>query len=101
MHMDGLAVDDGPPSSPGSRDWPFDEVNRDRPVMSPENKPFALSQEYHCVVCIAQPRRGFDQGIEYRLQVERGATDHLEHVGGGGLLLKRFGEIVGALVQLF
>ena len=25
--------------------------------------------------------------------------DHLEHVGGGGLLLQRLGEIVGALAQ--
>ena len=33
------------------------------------------------------------------LQIERRAADDLEHVGGRGLLLQRFGEIVGALAQ--
>ena len=28
------------------------------------------------------------QRVEHRLQVERRAADHLEHVGGGGLLLQ-------------
>src|SRR5262249_46539351 len=34
------------------------------------------------------------------LQIERRAADDLEHVGGGGLLLQRFGEIAGTLTQL-
>src|SRR4029434_8965350 len=37
----------------------------------------------------------------YRLQIECRAADDLEHVGGGGLLLQRFGEVVRALAQLF
>ena len=32
----------------------------------------------------------FDQRVEHGLQIERRAADHLEHVGGGGLLLQRF-----------
>ena len=36
----------------------------------------------------AEPRRGFGQRIEHGLQIERRAADHLEHVGGGGLLLQ-------------
>ena len=39
---------------------------------------------------LAQPRRRFDQRIEHGLQIERRAADHLEHVGGGGLLLQGF-----------
>ena len=35
---------------------------------------------------IAQMRRRFGQRVEHRLQVEGGTADHLEHVGGGGLL---------------
>ncbi len=31
----------------------------------------------------------FGKRIEHRLQVEGRAADHLEHVGGGGLLLQR------------
>ena len=87
MHMDRLAVDDRPPGSPGSRHRPFDEVKRDRSVMSPENKRFAFSQEYHRIVCIAQPRCRLDQRIQHRLQIEARSADHLEHVGGAGLLL--------------
>ena len=38
--------------------------------------------------------------LEYRLKFAGRGADHLEHVGGGGLLLQRFGQIVGALTQL-
>jgi hypothetical protein len=34
-------------------------------------------------------------------QLGNRAADDLEHVGGGGLLLQRFGKIVSALTQLF
>ncbi len=51
-------------------------------------------------VRLAQPRRRFDQRIEHHLQIEGRAADDLEHVGGRGLLLQRFGEIVRALPQL-
>ena len=35
-----------------------------------------------------------DQRIEHRLQIESRATDDLEHVGGGALLLQRFAQLV-------
>ena len=63
--------------------------------MSPENQPFVLAQEYPRVVRIAQPRRRFDQRIEHRLEVEGRAADHLEHVGGGGLLFPRLVQLAG------
>jgi hypothetical protein len=37
---------------------------------------------------------------EHGLQVEGRAADDLEHIGGGGLLLQRFSEIVGALAPM-
>ena len=45
-------------------------------------------------VRLAQLRRGFDQCIEHRLQIEGRAADDLEHVGGGGLLLQRLAQLV-------
>ena len=36
----------------------------------------------------------FDQRVEHRLQIEGRAADDLEHVGGGGLLLQRFAQLV-------
>ena len=46
-------------------------------------------------VCrLAQPRCRLDQRIEHRLQIEGRAADDLEHVGGGGLLLQRFAQLV-------
>ena len=45
------------------------------------------------LIRLAQPRRRFDERIEYGLQVEGRAADHLEHVGGGGLLCQRFAQL--------
>ena len=39
--------------------------------------------------------RGRYQRVEHRLQIERRAADDLQYVGGRGLQLKRFFEIVG------
>src|SRR5436853_5999505 len=55
---------------------------------------FALSLEQPGKVSARQPRRRFDEGIEHALQIERGAADHFEHVGGGGLLLQGFAQLV-------
>jgi hypothetical protein len=38
--------------------------------------------------------RRFDQGIEHSLQVKGRAADDLQHVGGGGLLLQGFAQLV-------
>ncbi len=38
--------------------------------------------------------------MQHRLQIEGRAADHLEHVGGGSLLLQGLGEVVRALAQL-
>src|SRR5262249_38385045 len=36
----------------------------------------------------------FDQRIQHHPQIERRSTDHLEHVGGGRLLLEGFAKLV-------
>ena len=43
--------------------------------------------------------RILDHAFEYGLQIEGRAADDLEHLGGRGLLLQRFAQIVGALAQ--
>ncbi len=48
----------------------------------------------------AELRRGIDQRVEHRLQIERRAADDLQHVGGRGLLLQRLGQIARARLHL-
>ena len=43
---------------------------------------------------IAQPSRRFDQALSTVCEVKGRAADDLEHVGGGGLLLQRFAQLV-------
>ena len=42
---------------------------------------------YRSGVRLAQSYSGLDKCLKYGLQIERGATDNFEHVGGRGLLL--------------
>jgi hypothetical protein len=53
----------------------------------------AALASYRCQVGFTQPRCRLGQRIKHRLQVERRATDHLQHIGGGGLLLERFAQL--------
>src|SRR5262249_50437116 len=53
-----------------------------------------LEKPYVGPVRVAQPRRCFDDRIEYLLQIERRAADDLEHVSGGGLLLQRLPQLI-------
>ena len=41
-----------------------------------------------CNICFSEPRRGFDQRVEHRLQIERRTAEDLEYIGGRGLLLQ-------------
>src|SRR5262249_8870724 len=42
----------------------------------------------------AKPRRALDQGLQHGLQIESRAADDFEGVGGRGLLLQRFAQLV-------
>src|SRR5262249_59631288 len=48
------------------------------------------------LVSVAEPSSGFDQGVQDCLQVESRTADHLEHIGGCGLLLQRLPPPGGA-----
>src|SRR5262245_32981837 len=54
----------------------------------------AVATEQPRMVCIAKARGRFDKSVQHRLQIERGAADDLEHIGGGSLLLQRFTQLV-------
>src|SRR5262245_11670566 len=49
---------------------------------------------YIGLACAAQTRGGVYLSLEYLLKIERRAADHLEDVGGGGLLLERLAQLV-------
>src|SRR5437016_85196 len=54
----------------------------------------ARTAKYDTLFGIAQAACRFDQRIEHGLQIEGRATDDFEHVGGRGLLLQRFAQLV-------
>ncbi len=54
----------------------------------------ALDAEDHAHPGLAQPRGGADQGVQHGSQVEGGAADRLEHIGGGGLARQRLLRLV-------
>src|SRR5262249_39762203 len=48
----------------------------------------------------AEPSGSLKQRLQHALEIECGAADDLEHVGGGGLLLQRFGQVFRSLPQI-
>src|SRR5262249_15473583 len=58
----------------------------------PIDLPFATQNQGHFGV--AEMRGGLDERVENGLQLGNRAADDLEHVGGGGLLLQRFPQLV-------
>ena len=67
---------------------------RGKTVMRARSEHVPLLAADVALVGLAKPRRRFDQRIEHGLQIEGRAADYLEHVGGGGLLLERFAQLV-------
>src|SRR6516225_10422688 len=55
---------------------------------------FALRSPDYNRVRLAKASRRFDQCIKHCLQIEGRSADDLEHIGGGGLLLQRFAQLV-------
>ena len=88
-----------PAGGNGTARYEIDEFLRGT-IICRKNEPVALRTNDARRIRFAQPRCRGNQRIEHLLQIERRATDDLEHVGGGGLLLEGYGEVVGALAQL-
>ena len=93
VHVDHLPVQDGAPGHPAAPERSA-RSDRDRAAMRLDMKLVTFPQQDRGVVGGAQPGRRFHQRVEHRLQIEGRAADHLEHVGGGGLLLQRFAQLV-------
>ena len=54
----------------------------------------AITSEEKGAIRFTQSGCRLDQRIEHRLQIEGRSADNFEHVGGGGLLLQRFAQLV-------
>src|SRR4029077_3945055 len=50
----------------------------------------SLAKEKDAALGSAQPCRRLNQCPQHGVEIERRAADHLEHIGGRGLLLQRF-----------
>src|SRR5262249_18929893 len=94
VNMDWLAVQNSAACGPPPRERKFDEVYRDRSVMSSKDERIVLAQEDRCIVCVAKPGSGLDQCVEHCLEIECRAADDLEYVSVGGLLWKRSTDFI-------
>src|SRR5262245_39702454 len=77
----------------------FDELGRVTVSFREEEHPVLLPT-YRGVVGAAQVASRFNERLQYRLEIEGRAADDLEHIGGGGLLLQRFAQLVRARLHL-
>src|SRR6516162_2383985 len=99
--LDGVPLQ-GNSSGNGPTTWSERMVLHERPKFRrrPESccRPilFALAKEDECHFSLAQPRGGFDKGVQYGLQIKRRTANDLEHVRGRRLLLQRFGKLARA-----
>src|SRR5262249_59724408 len=65
-----------------------------RNVTGYETKETCVAKEQTTVRSLAKPGRLLQHSLEHRLQLTRRAANNLEHIGGGGLLLQRFAQLV-------
>ena len=86
-----------PPARYRGRGCKLDELPR-HSIVGGKLKMRAVRTDDTSHVRLAQACGGLGQSIEHRLQVEGRAADHLEHVGGGGLLLEGLGQLAAALL---
>jgi hypothetical protein len=60
----------------------------------------AIAHENCGIARISQLRCRFDQAIEHNLEIEGRATDDLEHVSRGSLLVSRLRQLAGKSADL-
>src|SRR5262249_61270201 len=65
-----------------------------------DRKGVAIAPPDNARIRFAQTSGRLDQRVKHGLQIEGRSADDLEYVGGGGLLLQRFGEVIRALAPL-
>src|SRR5262249_44416072 len=64
-----------------------------RNVTGYETKETCVAKEQTPERSLAKPGRLLQHSLEHRLQLTRRAANNLEHIGGGGLLLKRLTQL--------
>src|SRR6266540_6039634 len=58
-------------------------------ILGEKPKHLAIEPRKEPTLGPGQPGGVLDEGLEHRLEIERGAADHLEHFAGRRLLLER------------
>jgi hypothetical protein len=71
----------------------FDKFRR-CPEVRRQGKILAVEPEQRAELGLADARRVLQHSLEYWLQFAGRAADDLEHVGGRGLLVQRFAQLV-------
>ena len=59
-----------------------------------DTKPFSIVEIKRTELAFADTRRIRQHGSKHRLQFTGRTRDHLQHIGGRGLLLQRLGEFL-------
>src|SRR5262249_4456688 len=77
----------------------FDELGRVTVSLCEEEHPVLLPS-YRRVVGAAKAASRFNERLQHRLEIESRAADHLEHIGGGGLLVQRPAQLARARLHL-
>src|SRR5262245_62071408 len=62
---------------------------RGEAIICAEAKQIPVPEKNGAFIISANPGSRHSQRVEYRLQIKSRATDDLQHIGGGGLLLER------------
>src|SRR5262245_56579250 len=97
--MHHAAFEDGPASCsrPTRNDWVFlpQLLETNHVVVSGYRAAIAsIITEDQSMGCAAKPGGGLNKGVEHGLKIEGRVANHLEHVGGGGLLLQRLPQLI-------
>jgi hypothetical protein len=103
--MNGPAFEKRAPEcrAPLGLDWHiFDvihELLREAVGLGAVENPISLACNVD-LIGIAEPGRRFNESLQNCLEIKGRAADDFEHVGGGGLLLQRLGQIARARLYL-
>src|SRR6516164_1007415 len=75
-------------------------ILRRKPVARSRPVGIATREKNNGILGLTKPGCRLDQSIKHSLQVEGGAADDLEDIGGRRLLLERYRQVARALAQL-
>src|SRR5215471_4863264 len=72
-----------------------------RTKVSPPNHKFAIAESQRYIINAANSRSTFDDGVEHRLHIRRGAADDPEHLGRCSLMFQRLAQLRVSFLDFF